>query len=158
MNIWSVSVSPQSVKKAHRGRGEEGVGWEAVGGGGGQGRAGEGRETGGEVRGWGGELGSISARLVAPAMLPVMRSGGGARGRRRLTTSCQMVRQHAGVKAESNGINTGGGGGGVVVGWGENCEKIIPHIFRGRGKSYFHPFHVKRGCYTCRSFTPLTSL
>lgn len=67
MNISSVSVSPQSVEKAHSGRGEEEVGWEAVGGGGGQG--GQGRE-GREERG--GELGSISARLVAPAMLPVM--------------------------------------------------------------------------------------
>lgn len=72
MNIWSVSVSPQSVKKAHSGRGEEEVGWEAVGGGGGQGR--EGRQGRGSGGGEGGELGSISARLVAPAMLPVMRS------------------------------------------------------------------------------------
>lgn len=51
-----------------------------------------------------------------------------------------MVRQHAGVKAASNGNNTGGGGGGL----GENCEKIVPHNFRGKGKSYFQPLHVKR--------------
>lgn len=120
VNISPVSVSPQSVQKKRMADGAR-------------------RKSGGGGRGWGAwrALGKASCSGDAPCHA----LSGRPCGLGRPTTSWQMVRQHAGVKAASNGNTTGtGGGGGGAEGlggwrWGDDCALFLT-IFKREESLY----------------------